>query len=172
MVSHTEVVIALGMPDTVHYRSHVDGDHTSKYQELIGEVREYFSLLSDWKNSGLGRDAIDDDDKDVEILEECVAIRRNKDGQWRPTPHCPRRHSLQNFCCTAYHRRENVYSARHTFHSSLHLPRLQDNGSFPRSCTKYTGKHSNLLDDSIKDLCAALSAQHFPLEVSGSKHHE
>ena len=49
-------------------------------------------------------------------------VRRGEQRQWSPTPHCPRRHSLQNFCFTAYHRRENVYSARHTFHSSLHLP--------------------------------------------------
>ena len=47
MISNAEVVIALGMPDTVHYRSHVDGDRTSKYQELIGTVRDYSLLLSD-----------------------------------------------------------------------------------------------------------------------------
>ena len=47
MVSNTEVVIALGMPDTMHYRSHVDGDRISNYQKLIGEVRDYSSLLSD-----------------------------------------------------------------------------------------------------------------------------
>ncbi len=45
MVSNTEVVIALGMPDTVHYRSHVNGDRTSKYQELIEPVRDYVALL-------------------------------------------------------------------------------------------------------------------------------
>lgn len=47
VVSNAEVVIALGMPDTVHYWSHVDGDRTSKYQELIGKERDYSSLLSD-----------------------------------------------------------------------------------------------------------------------------
>ena len=36
VISNTEVMIALGMPDTVHYGSHVDGDYTSKYRELIG----------------------------------------------------------------------------------------------------------------------------------------
>ena len=46
MVSDAEVVIALGMPDTVHYRSHVDRNRTSKNQELIGKVRDYSSLLS------------------------------------------------------------------------------------------------------------------------------
>ena len=47
MVSNAEVVIALGMPDTVHDRSHVDGNRTSKNHELIGKVRDYSSLLSD-----------------------------------------------------------------------------------------------------------------------------
>ena len=73
MVSNTEVVIALGMPDTVHYWSHVDGDHTSKYQELIGEVR-------DWKNLGLGRYTSDDDDKDAEIFDRMRCCGRNQDG--------------------------------------------------------------------------------------------
>ena len=45
VVSNTKVVVALGMPDTVHYRSHVDGDRTSKYQKLIGPMSDYFSLL-------------------------------------------------------------------------------------------------------------------------------
>ena len=47
MVSNAKVVVALGMPDTVHYRSHVDGDRISNYQRLIIEVRNYSSLLSD-----------------------------------------------------------------------------------------------------------------------------
>ena len=47
MVSNAEVVIALGMPDTVHYRSHVDWDRISNYQKLIEKVRDYSSLLSD-----------------------------------------------------------------------------------------------------------------------------
>ena len=77
VISNTEVVIALGMPDTVHYRSHIDGNHTSNYQEIIGKVREYFSLLSDWKSSGPGRYTSDDDDMDVEMLKRMRCYGRN-----------------------------------------------------------------------------------------------
>lgn len=47
MVNNAEVMIALSMPDTVYYRSHVAGDRISKYQKLIGELRDCSSLLSD-----------------------------------------------------------------------------------------------------------------------------
>ena len=54
MVSNAEVVIALGMPDTVHDRSHVNGNCTSKNQEVIGKVGDSSSLFSDWKISDAG----------------------------------------------------------------------------------------------------------------------
>ena len=68
MVSNTEVVIALGMPDTVHYRSHGDGDCTSKYQELVREVNNCFSRLLNWKILSPGRCTRDYDDKNVDIF--------------------------------------------------------------------------------------------------------
>ena len=140
VVSNTEVMIALSMSDTVHYGSHVDGDVTSKYKELIGEVRNTFRCFRTEKISGLGRYASDDDDKNVENFKRMHRYGRYQDGQNKgkgaPRPTALVVIRCKNLCCTAYHRRENVYSARHTFHSSLHLLRLRDDGSFPRSCTK------------------------------------
>ena len=54
VVSNAEVVIALGMPDTVDYRGHVDGNSTSRYQELIGEVRNTFRCFRTGKIQALG----------------------------------------------------------------------------------------------------------------------
>ena len=90
MVSNTEVMIALSMPDTVHYRSHVDGDCTSEYKELIGEARNTFRCFRTEKFSG---PASDDDDKNVENFKRMRRYGRNQDGQNkgngapRPTAH-------------------------------------------------------------------------------------
>ena len=68
MVGNAEVVIALGMPDTVHYWSHVEGDRTSNCQELMGGEGLFFAAfrLEIFRPS---RCTSDYDDKNVEASE-------------------------------------------------------------------------------------------------------
>ena len=69
------------------------------------------------------RYASDDDDKNVENFKRMRRYGRNQDGQNKgkgaPRPTALVVIRCKNLCCTAYHPRGNVCSARHTFHSRL-----------------------------------------------------